>query len=130
MTPSYATGDIVRARQDAPRGYTAESQRRRSELAAAARRGGFAEGQAVHIGWRMLDLDAVAGGEASGPLALQDGVPSVRWSAAGAYVPLDAYLRERIALLLRPAGRGVAVELSRRRVRTRARRRAAAGRAR
>ena len=56
-----ATGDIVRARQEAPRGFTAESQRQRAELAAAARRGGFAEGETVHIGWRMLDPDAVAG---------------------------------------------------------------------
>ena len=87
-------------------GFTAESQRRRAELAAAARRGGFAEGETVHIGWRMLDLDAVDRGAASGPLALRDGVPSVRWSAAGGYVPLDAYLDERIELLRHPpAGR-------------------------
>jgi hypothetical protein len=98
----YATGDIVRARQDAPRGYTAESQRARAELAAAARRGGFAEGEPVHIGWRMLDLDAVERGEESGPLALRDGIPSVRWSTSGAYVPLEAYLAERVALVLDP----------------------------
>lgn len=97
-----ATGEIVRARQEAPRGFTAESQRRRAELAAAARRGGFAEGESVHLGWRMLDLDAVAHGEASGPLALRDGLPSVRWSASGGYVPLAAYLDERVALLLSP----------------------------
>ncbi len=98
----YATGEIVRARQDAPRGYTAESQRARAQLAAAARRGGFAEGETVHVGWRMLDLDAVGRGEVSGPLALRDGIPSVRWSAAGLYVPLAGYLDERIALLLDP----------------------------
>lgn len=98
----YATGDIVRARQDAPRGYTAESQRARAELAAAARRGGFAEGEAVHVGWRMIDLGAVERGEASGPLALRDGIPSVRWSASGAYVPLQGYLTERVGLLLDP----------------------------
>jgi hypothetical protein len=97
-----ATGEIVRARQEAPRGYTAESQRRRAELAAAARRGGFAEGQVVHIGWRMLDLDAVAGGEASGPLSVADGTPSVRWSAAAGSIPLASYLDERVRLLLAP----------------------------
>jgi hypothetical protein len=97
-----ATGEIVRARQEAPRGYTAESQRRRAELAAAARRGGFAEGQVVHIGWRMLDLDAVAGGEASGPLSVADGTPSVRWSAAARSIPLASYLDERVRLLLAP----------------------------
>lgn len=98
----YATGDIVRARQEAPRGYTAESQRARAELAAAARRGGFAEGQAVHVGWQTLDLDALGRGAASGPLALIDGIPSVRWSAAAGHVPLDGYLRERIGLLFDP----------------------------
>ncbi|KQZ85911.1 glutaminase [Microbacterium sp. Root166] len=97
-----ATGEIVRARAEARRGYAAESQRQRAELAAAARRGGFDEGQVVHIGWQVADPAAVDRGAASGPLALVDGVPSVRWSAAGGYVPLDRYLDERIALLLAP----------------------------
>lgn len=97
-----ATGDVVRARQEARRGYTAESQRRRAELAAAARRGGFAEGETVHLAWRMLDADTVDRGEASGPLALVDGVPSVRWSTAGGYIALDRYLDERVGLLLEP----------------------------
>jgi hypothetical protein len=97
-----ATGDIVRARQEARRGYTAESQRRRAELAAAARRGGFDEGETVHIGWRMLDPDAIERGEASAPLALVEGVVGVRWSSAGGYIPLERYLDERIRLLLDP----------------------------
>ncbi|HYI50207.1 MAG TPA: glutaminase [Microbacterium sp.] len=99
-----ATGDIVRAREEVRRGFTAESQRRRAELAAAARRGGIAEGASVHIGWAELDADAVDRGAASGPLALRDGTPSVRWSATGGYVPLGAYLDERIDLLLHPPG--------------------------
>ena len=97
-----ATGDIVRARAEVRRGFTAESQRRRAELAAAARRGGTAEGDVVHIGWQVLDSDAVDRGEASRPLALLDGTPSVRWSAAGGYLPLSAYLDERIELLRHP----------------------------
>ncbi len=97
-----ATGDIVRARQEVRRGFTAESQRRRAELAAAARRGGIPEGKSVHIGWRVLDLDGVDRGEASGPLSLRDGTPSVRWSAAGGFIPLAAYLDERIELLRHP----------------------------
>jgi hypothetical protein len=97
-----ATGEIVRARQDAPRGYTAESQRRRAELAAAARRGGFAEGEVVHVGWRTLDLDAVSRGESSGPLSVVDGTPIVRWSATARSVPLAPYLDERVQLLLAP----------------------------
>ena len=97
-----ATGEIVRARAEARRGYAAESQRQRAELAAAARRGGVDEGQIVHIGWQLLDPAAVDRGEASGPLALRDGVASLRWSAAGGYMPLDRYLDERIELLLAP----------------------------
>lgn len=95
-----ATGEIVRAREEVRRGFTAESQRRRAERAAAARRGGIPEGAVVHIGWHELDVDAVDRGAASGPLAVVEGVPSVRWSAAGGYVPLAAYLGERIDLLL------------------------------
>jgi hypothetical protein len=98
----FATGEVIRARQEAPRGYTAESQRARAELAGAARRGGFAEGETVHIGWRMLDPDEATSGAASDPLVMTDGVPSVRWSAAGGYVPLHAYLRERVELLTNP----------------------------
>ncbi|WP_314505583.1 glutaminase [uncultured Microbacterium sp.] len=97
-----ATGDIVRARQEARRGFAAESQRQRAELAAAARRGGIAEGEVVHIGWTLLDPDAVDAGAASGPFALRGGVPSVRWSAAGGYMPLESYLGERVELLLNP----------------------------
>ncbi|WP_286301084.1 hypothetical protein [Microbacterium suwonense] len=47
----------------------------------------------------MLDVTAVDAGTASGPLAVVDGVPSVRWSRAGGLVPLAGYLDERIALL-------------------------------
>lgn len=97
-----ATGDVLRARGEARRGYTAESQRRRADLAAAARRGGFEEGATVHLDWQVLDLDAVERGEASGPLAIVDGVASVRWSAAGGLMPLDRYLDERIELLRHP----------------------------
>jgi hypothetical protein len=99
-----ATGDIVRAREEVRRGFTAESQRRRAELAAAARRGGIAEGEVVHVGWERLDVEAVDQGAASGPLALREGMPSVRWSAAGGHVPLAAYLDERIELLRHPPG--------------------------
>ena len=97
-----ATGEIVRARQAVRRGFTAQSQRERAERQAAAFRGGFAEGEVAHVGWRVLDLDAVGRGEASGPLALRDGVPSVRWSSAGGYRPLSDYLAERIELLRQP----------------------------
>lgn len=97
-----ATGEIVRSRREATRGFTAESQRRRAQLAAAAFRGGFAEGTAVHIGWQQLDLDAVAAGGSSGPLAWVDGAVSVRWSPAGGFIPLAAYIDDRVDLLVHP----------------------------
>src|SRR5690606_30752442 len=40
----FATGEVLRARHEAVRGFTAQSQRERSDRAAAAVRGGFAEG--------------------------------------------------------------------------------------
>lgn len=101
----WATGDIVRARSEMPRGFTAESQRRRAEIAVEAHRGGFVEGEAVHVGWTPVDLDAVDRGESSGPLSMAGGVAMIRWSPAGAPAPLDRYLAERIDLALDPPPR-------------------------
>lgn len=95
-----ATGDILRAAAEVRRGYPAESARVRAERRAQARRGGFAEGEVVHIGWQVLDPGVADAGAASGPLALLDGEPAVRWSSSGGLVPLAGYLDERIALLL------------------------------
>ncbi|MBN9177646.1 MAG: glutaminase [Microbacterium sp.] len=95
----YATGDVLRARTEAPRGFTAQAQRERSERAAAAARGGFADGEIVHLGAVPIDLDAVARGEASGRLSCSDGVVLVRWSTGGATRPLADYLDEQLELL-------------------------------
>ncbi|GAA1860768.1 glutaminase [Microbacterium koreense] len=94
----YSVGDVIRARAEVRRGFTAEAQRHRAEVAAAARRGGFEEGAVVHLGWTPIDLTAVQAGRVSGPLATIDGVVSVRWSAGGGYVPLEAYVEERLGL--------------------------------
>lgn len=94
-----STGEVLRAAEEVRRGYTAESSRARAGRRAMARRGGFAEGEVVHVGWAVLDTDGVDAGGASGPLALLDGEPAVRWSASGVLVPLAGYLDERIALL-------------------------------
>ncbi|PVW04178.1 glutaminase [Microbacterium sp. Gd 4-13] len=98
-----ATGQIVRAREEARRGYTAESQRERAALAAAAFRGGFGEGSTVHVGWRLIDVDDLDA--ASSPVAVVDGQPMVRWSATGGLMPLERYLHERIELLQHPPER-------------------------
>ncbi|MFT4213037.1 MAG: glutaminase [Microbacterium sp.] len=101
-----ATGEIVRAREEVRRGFAAESQRERAEVAAAAFRGGFAEGQAVHIGWHEIDLDAVAVGPAasaaSAPLVMREDVVLVAWSPRGALMPLARYLDEHVALAVDP----------------------------
>nr|WP_232528055.1 glutaminase [Microbacterium sp. MAH-37] len=92
-----ATGEVLRAAEEVRRGYAAESARARADRRAQARRGGFGEGEIVHVGWTELDVAAVDAGGVSGPLLLVDGVPSVRWSAAGVR-SLEAYLREQIEL--------------------------------
>ena len=94
----YATGEVLRARAEAPRGYTAIAQRERSERAAAAARGGFADGEVLHLGFTRLDLDAVGRGAASGPLSVVDGVPHVRWSPSAPPRPLADYLDDQLAL--------------------------------
>ncbi len=94
----YATGEVLRARQEVVRGYTAQSQRERSERAAAAFRGGFAEGQSVHVDWTEIDLDAVDAGGSSGPLTVIGGIRSIRWNETGGIRPLADYLDDQLAL--------------------------------
>ncbi|MDQ0649440.1 hypothetical protein QFZ53_003636 [Microbacterium natoriense] len=98
-THALATAEVLRAAEPGRRGYTAESARDRAERRALALRGGFREGEIAHVGWSVIDVEAVDAGGSSGPLSLIDGVPSVRWSAAGGFVPLGGYLRERVELL-------------------------------
>lgn len=94
----FATGEVLRARTDAVRGYTAESQRARSERAAAAARGGFADGEVLHLGATAIDLDAVRRGERSGPLRVVGGIPHLVWNAAGSVRPLAEYLDDQLSL--------------------------------
>lgn len=101
----WATNEIVRARAELPRGFTSENQRRRAELAAAAARGGFAEGEEVHVGWEHLDLPALERGEGCDPLVVVGGVPAVRWSSSGAPRPLAGYLDELLEFIAHPPER-------------------------
>lgn len=98
----FAEGNIVRAGDPGRRGFASDAARARAEVAAAATRGGFADGEPVHLDWKVLEVAALAWGETAGPLALVDGVPMVRWSPVGGLTPLEGYLDERIALLLHP----------------------------
>lgn len=103
-THALATAEVLRAADPGRRGYTAESARERAVRRQEALRGGFDQGEVVHVGWSIIDVDAVDAGGSSGPLALIDRVPMVRWSTAGGYMPLEAYLRERVDLLRSAAG--------------------------
>ncbi len=98
-TEVFATAEVLRAAEHVRRGYSAESARVRASRREQARRGGFAEGATVHVGWTAIDVAVVDSGGVSGPLALVDGVPSVRWSPAAGYMPLAAYLAERLDLM-------------------------------
>ncbi|WEK60822.1 MAG: glutaminase [Candidatus Microbacterium colombiense] len=98
-THALATAEVLRAADPGRRGYTAESARERAARREEALRGGFDEGEVVHVGWSVIDVDAVDAGGTSGPLSLVEGEPMVRWSAAGGNMPLEAYLRERVAFL-------------------------------
>lgn len=98
----YAAGNVVRAGDPGRRGFASDAARARAEVAAAATRGGFGDGETVHLDWKVLDLAALGRGEPTGPLALVNGTPSIRWSPAAGHVPLAGYLEERVALLLQP----------------------------
>src|SRR5690606_2068065 len=100
---TLATAEVLRAGDPGRRGYTAESARARAARREQALRGGFREGEVVHVGWSPVDVAAVDAGGESGPLAGRGGLVTVRWSAAGEHMPLEEYLRERIALLRRGA---------------------------
>jgi hypothetical protein len=98
----FAVGEVVRAAEPARRGFTAQSARERAEHREAAVRGGFRAGDIVHVDWTPIDLGVVDAGGTSAPLRAGASGPEVRWSTAGAWMPLDTYLRDRIALLSDP----------------------------
>lgn len=95
---ALATGEVLRAADPGRRGYTAESARERAERRQMALRGGFGEGEVAHVGWTVIDVDAVDAGGTSDPLAMRDGVVAVRWSGAS-YRSLEDYLREQLELM-------------------------------
>lgn len=98
----FEPGEVLRAQDPGQRGYAAESARRRAELRAMALRGGFVPGETVNLGWRRIDLGAVAAGGADGPLSWDGERVMIRWTSSGARMPLSAYLAERVDLLREP----------------------------
>jgi len=101
---AYATGRVVRAERAARKSITAESVAEQRALRAAAVKGGIPEGETVDFDAPAIDLDELGRVGESGPLVLREGTVCVRWSPAqpDAITPLDAYLRDRVDLLVRP----------------------------
>jgi len=95
---------VVRAERAARKSVTAEAVAQQRAWRAAAVKGGIPEGETVDFDAPAVDLDELGRVGASGPLVLLDDVVLVRWSPAQpeALTPLDAYLRDRVDLLVHP----------------------------
>lgn len=101
----HATGSITRAVAPGYPGYQSVSAESRREHRAAAFRGPFQAGEPVNFDASVIELDVASLRSSADPLFLRDDTPLVRWSpTAGdeAAVPFDAYLEDRVSLLLNP----------------------------
>ncbi|WP_105566375.1 glutaminase [Microbacterium halophytorum] len=96
----YEVGDVLRASEERRRGFTSDAARRRADAEAMCVRGGFSPGDVVDVDHVEIDLGALSASGSAGPLRVVDGVVRIRWTAAGATMPLEAYLREKIDALL------------------------------
>jgi hypothetical protein len=107
----YATGRVVRAERAVRKSVTAESVAEQRAYRAAAIKGGLPEGATVVFDAEPieLDADALVAGATSGPLVLRGDEVLVRWSPtqSDALTPLEAYLRDRVDLIVRPPGGAV-----------------------
>lgn len=102
----YATGRVIRVERAVRKSVTAESVAEQRAYRAAAIKGGLPEGATVVFDAEpiALDADALAAGAASGPLVMRGDEVLVRWSPTqpDALIPLEAYLRDRVDLLVSP----------------------------
>lgn len=100
----YATGRVIRAERAVRRSITAESVAEQRAYRAAAIKGGLAEGETVDFEAQPIPLDVDALAAASGPLVLVGDEVLVRWNPAQpeSLTPIEAYLRERVDLLVHP----------------------------
>jgi hypothetical protein len=99
----YATGSITRAHEPGRMTHIAVSAERRRQLRVAAYRGRFSTGETVNYNATPIELDESLIG-ASGPLTVRDGAAYVRWAPSdpGSLIPFEAYLAERVSLLVTP----------------------------
>ncbi|MGN8048849.1 hypothetical protein ACTJKO_04105 [Curtobacterium sp. 22159] len=98
----WATGAITRVTDPGRAQFQSVSAEVRRAYRAAAAKGHFRAGDTVNHGATPIPLDASLVGS-TGVLFVGDDVPLVRWSpAAVAAVPLEAYLADRVGLLVDP----------------------------
>ena len=101
----YATGATTRAVAPGHPGYQSLSAENRREQRAAAFRGPFARGETVNFDAAPIELEADGIRSSSGPLVLRGRAAVVRWSPTAGddtAMPFDAYLSERVDLLINP----------------------------
>ncbi|TQL47124.1 hypothetical protein FB562_0171 [Homoserinimonas aerilata] len=97
---AHTVGTITRAQHTGRPNHQSVSAETRRVQRAAALKAGYPDGETVNFHTTPIDPDNPAG-----PLLVHDGEARVRWvagAAPDAAAPLDAYLAERIQLLLDP----------------------------
>ncbi|MHA6668357.1 hypothetical protein ACX3O0_05760 [Homoserinimonas sp. A447] len=101
----FRAGSTTRAVAPGYPGFQSNSAEERRGYRAAAFKGPFSPGETVNFGAEVIDLDVDALRDSPGPLFVADGKPLVRWNPSATVetsVPFDAYLAERVGLLLEP----------------------------
>jgi hypothetical protein len=100
----HATGTITRAVPPGYPGYQSPGVEVRRGYRAAAHAGKFVEGDTVNFDTTEILIDAVD--DASTPLFVDGDVARVRWNRTNPSLsrPLDAYLADRVGLLVDPPG--------------------------
>jgi hypothetical protein len=96
----FATGDVVIVAEPTHPNYRSELAVARNELRVLLRRAGLPVGSTAVLDARPLDLDTP-----EPPLVSTDDGLGVLWTAGGTVIPFDAYLTERVDLLVNPPER-------------------------
>lgn len=101
----YQAGSTTRAVAPGYPGFQSNSAEERRGHRAAAFKGPFSPGETVNFGAHVIDIDPEALRLSSGPLFLPKDQPLVRWNpsaTADTAIAFDAYLAERVGLLIEP----------------------------
>jgi len=98
----HATGKVTRAVPEGYPGYQSPGVEVRRGYRAAAHNGKFVEGDTVNFDTVAIDLLDLG----DGPLFVDGGEARVRWNPThpAQFRPLDAYLDDRVGLLIEPPG--------------------------